>query len=60
MSDNRQSLSDLGAIASGDCVIPRTSIDGDLDQGRQPVARRVRIVPAVHIDDEVLGRADID
>jgi len=50
----------VSSITAGDRVIPRASVHRELNQGREPIAASECIVPAVHIDHEAFGRADID
>ena len=47
------------AVAAGDQVVALAAVDGDLDQGGQAVAGGERVVPAVQVDDQVLGGADV-
>ena len=48
------------AVAAGDGVVAGSAVDGDVDEGREAVAGGKRVVAAVHVDDEVLGRADVE
>ena len=50
----------VGAVAAEDLVVAGAAIDGELDEGRQVAGRRERIVATIHVEDQILGRADID
>ena len=52
--------SSVVAVAAEDGVVAGAAVDGDLDQRREVAGRRERVVAAIHVDDEVLGRADVD
>ena len=48
------------AVAAEDGVVAGAAVDGELiSAARLPVALRA-VVAAVHVDDEVLGRADVE
>src|SRR5215218_7622308 len=48
------------AVAAGDGVVAGTAVDGDLDERREAVAGGEPVVAAVHVEDEVLGGADVE
>src|SRR5829696_4598767 len=48
------------AVAAGDGVVAGAAVDGDLDQRREAVAGGEPVVAAVHVEDDVLGRADVE
>src|SRR5262249_56580393 len=47
------------AVATGDRVIARPTVDAQFDQGRQTVGAGERVVTTVHVDNQVLGRCDV-
>ena len=51
---------DVVAVAAGDRVVPRAAVHGECDQRGQAIAGREGVVAAVHIDDQILARADVD
>src|SRR5262249_58545840 len=48
------------AVAAGDGVVARAAIDGERDERGQAIAPGEGVVAAVHVDDQVLGGADVD
>ena len=50
---------DVVAVAAGDGVVARAAVHGERDQCGQAVPGGERVVPAVHVHDQVLGRADV-
>ena len=50
---------DVVAVAAGDGVVARAAVHGQGDQPGQAVRGGERVVPAVHVHDQVLGRADV-
>ena len=51
---------DVGAVAAEDGVVAGAAIDRDADQGGEVAGGREAVVAAVHVDDELLGGADVD
>ena len=50
----------IGAVAAENRVVARAAVDRDVDQRREVADRGDRVVAAVHVHDEVLGRADVE
>src|SRR5262249_60325189 len=48
------------AVAAGDGVVPRAAVHGKRNQGSKTVAGGEGVAPAVHVDDQILTRADVD
>ena len=51
---------EVDAVAAEERVVARAAVDGDGDQRGQVPGRGEAVVAAVGVEDEVLGRADVD
>ena len=51
---------DVDSVAAEQRVVARTAVDGDADERGQVPGRGEAVVAAVGVEDEVLGRADVD
>ena len=52
--------SSVGAVAAEDRVVAGAAVDGDADEGGQVAGGAETVVAAVHVDDEILGGADVE
>ena len=50
----------VGAVAAEDRIVAGAAVDGELDQGGKIAGGGKAVVAAVGVEDEVLGRADVD
>ncbi len=50
----------VGAVGAEEVVVAGAAVGGDLDQRGQVAGGREAVVAAVGVEDEVLGRADVD
>ena len=51
---------DVDAVAAEQRVVAGAAVDGDLDQRGEVAGRGEAVVAAVGVEDELLGRADVD
>ncbi len=48
------------AVAAGDRVVARAAVDRQVDEGSETVSGRKSVVAAVHVEDEIFGRPDVE
>ena len=50
----------VGAVTAENRVVAGTAVDGHADEGGQIARGAEAVVAAVHVEDEVFGRADVE
>ena len=53
-------ISDVVAVAAGDGVVAGAAVDGERDQAGEAIAGGEDVIAAVHVQHEILGRADVE